>query len=157
MTHTTKVLGGLFLVSLLSLHAADTYPLIATNATWRFRKGLGEASTPDLGAWRTNGFNDTEFTAAAAPFTYGENYAYGTLLNDMINGYGCIFLRQTFEITNLSQVAALRLGAKVDDGFVVWINGSEARRVNMSGQSGDPVFVTTLSTGAPSEPVPCVF
>jgi hypothetical protein len=155
MTHTAKVLGALFLCSLLNIDSAQAYSLFPTNATWRYLKGFNEASSPDIGAWRTNGFADTSFTDGPAPFTYGEGYTYGTLLNDMINSYTCVFLRRTFLVTNKTTVAALRFGAKVDDGFVVWINGTEVQRVNMGGSAGDPVTITTLAGGA-TEPVPFV-
>lgn len=140
----------------VSLSAATSFDLISTNAAWRLFKGRTEASTPDLGAWRTNGFNDATFTNAQAPFTYGEGYTNGTVLSDMLNSYGCIFLRGTFVVTNTATLAGLRLGAKVDDGFVAWVNGVEAQRMNMNEPAGSPVTITNLAVNA-TEPVPFVF
>ena len=154
MTRTKLTLVALLLACANLLEAAETFPIFSTNATWRLFKGRAEASTPDITAWRSNTFNDATFTNAAAPFSYGENYGYGTDMSDMLNSYTCFFLRRTFEITNKAAIAALEMVAKVDDGFVVWINGAEQRRVNMSGATGDPVTTNTLSTGAPAEPVP---
>jgi hypothetical protein len=130
--------------------------IFSTNSVWRFLEGRTEASTPDTTAWRRADFEDVTFTNAPAPFTYGENYAYGTLLSNMINQYSCIFLRRSFEITNPAEVAALRLGAKVDDGFVAWINGVEVQRVNMPLPAGSPVTLSNLANNA-TEPVPFVF
>ncbi|HEY0549299.1 MAG TPA: CotH kinase family protein, partial [Verrucomicrobiae bacterium] len=157
MTRTKLALVAFLFVCSGVLRAAETFPIFSTNATWRLFKGRAEASTPDITTWRSNSFNDVAFVNAAAPFTYGEaGYGYGTDMTDMLNGYNCFFLRRTFEITNKAQIAALEMVAKVDDGFVVWINGAEQRRVNMAGATGDPVTTNTLSTGAPSEPVPYV-
>src|SRR5206468_8994239 len=59
---------------------------------------------------------------------------------------------KTFVITNAAEIAGLRLGALVDDGFVAWINGAEVLRVNLAGAPGDPVSVTTLAVNA-AEPI----
>ncbi len=156
MTQTAPAIVAILLAFSGVLHAAETFPIFSTNATWRLFKGRAEASTPNITSWRSNTFNDAAFTNAAAPFSYGESYGYGTDMSDMVNNYRCFFLRRTFEITNKAQIAALEMVAKVDDGFVVWINGAEQRRVNMPGVTGDPVTTNTLSTGAPVEPVPYV-
>ncbi len=156
MTRTAFALVVFLLASSATLHAAEVVPIFSTNATWRLFKGRDEASLPDITTWRSNTFNDVSFIDAAAPFTYGEGYGYGTDMSDMQNGYRCFFLRRTFQVTNAALFAAMQFNAKVDDGFVVWINGAELRRVNMSGVTGDPVTTNTLSTGAPSEPVPYV-
>jgi hypothetical protein len=156
MTHSAIALTALLLASPFLVPAAEVVPLISTNANWRMFKGRTEASAP-VSAWREIGFNDAAFTNTPAPFTYGEGYLYGTVMSDMLNQYSCFFLRRTFEVTNSAAIAALRFGAKVDDGYVVWINGTELLRENMAGVAGDPVSIATLSTGAPSEPVPFTF
>ena len=58
-------------------------------------------------------------------------------------------------MTNATQIAALEFNANVDDGFVAWINGREVRRVNVTGNTDDPVTINTLAGGA-TEPVPFV-
>jgi hypothetical protein len=155
MTHAIRALCALLLVSSF-VHAADTFSLFGTNATWRFRKGQTEASAPDPGAWRGQSFADSGFTDSAAPFSYGEGLNYGTVLTDMQNSYSCLFLRKQFTITNLAEIGALRLGAKVDDGFVAWVNGVEVLRVNFAGEPGSDVYATNLAANA-TEPVPFVF
>jgi hypothetical protein len=70
----------------------------------------------------------------------------------MQNVYGCLFLRKTFVITNVSQIASLQFGAIVDDGFVAWINGTEVHRVSMREPAGSPVTISTLAINA-AEPV----
>ncbi len=125
--------------------------LIPTGSTWHWRPGTTEASAP-VTAWRDPGFDDKEFTSAPAPFWYGDVLPGGTAITGMQNVYGCLFLRKTFVVSRPSEIAALRLGALVDDGFVAWINGTEVLRVGMPGESGTAVTTSTLANNA-VEPV----
>src|SRR5687767_10609300 len=81
-------------------------------ASWRWRAGTTEASEP-ISAWREANFNDAEFATGAAPFWYGDAYPGGTVITGMQNVYGCVFLRKTFVITNVAEVASLQFGAIV--------------------------------------------
>ncbi len=116
--------------------------LVATNSTWRYFKGTAEASTP-TNAWRELAFDDSAWLTGAAPFHYGtnavggdDNLTNGTLLTDMRSGYTCVFLRQTFVITDTNRLLGLRLNLWFDDGFAVWINGQLPRApVNLSGRA----------------------
>src|SRR4051794_110704 len=150
MTRTKLALMALLFVCSGILQATETIPIFSTNATWRLFKGTAEASSPDITLWRTNTFVDSSFTDAAAPFWYDttgdtSTRAGGTTLGDMINSYSCIFLRKQFVLTNATQIAALEFNANVDDGFVAWINGREVRRVNVAGNTDDPVTINTLA------------
>jgi hypothetical protein len=142
----------LALLSLLTLLAPlPGAVLFDRGATWRWRPGTIEASSP-IEAWRSLNFNDAQFTTAPAPFWYGDVLPGGTRITGMQNVHLCIFLRKTFVITNTAEVASLHLGALVDDGFVAWINGTEVQRVNMPGATGGPVTISTLANNA-LEPV----
>ena len=117
--------------------------LISTGSTWRYHKGTNEASTP-TSLWRTNNFlsfNDTNWPAGVAPFHYGtntiggdDNVFTGTVLSDMKNLYRCVFLRNTFLVTNVSQIQRLQFNYTYDDGYIAWINGIEVSRAAVSGQ-----------------------
>jgi hypothetical protein len=97
-------------------------------------------------------FKDTQFVSAPAPFWFGDVLPGGTQITGMQNVYGSIFLRRSFVVSNPSDVASLRMGALVDDGFVAWINGSEVLRVNVPGSPGDAVGLSSLADNA-AEPV----
>src|SRR6188508_188177 len=81
--------------------------LFERGAEWQWRAGTSEASMP-VTAWREVGFNDAEFTLAPAPFWYGDVYPGGTQISGMQNVYGSMFLRKTFVITNVSEIASLQ-------------------------------------------------
>ena len=131
-------------------NAADIF---ITNSVWRFRAGASEASSP-ASAWRAVGFNDVSggFTNAPAPFWYGDVFPGGTHLTNMQSLYSCIFLRKSFVVTNVTEIASLQFGAIVDDGFIAWINGTEVLRTNLA--AGDPTYQTLAFSAA--EPVPFV-
>src|SRR5262245_7563486 len=120
------------------------------NASWRYVKGFEEASSPDPTAWRASGFDDRTWASGAAPFFYGETLD-GTSLPDMRGAYTCVFLRRTFVIDNPADVAALRLQALSDDGFVAWINGQPVIRFNVP--DGEIPFDGT-ALGTFPEPLP---
>jgi hypothetical protein len=145
--------------AVLALEASGAVLVQRSAPGWRWRPGTNEASAP-VTAWRTLGFDDSQFTTAPAPFWFdtanppdSSTLVGGTQITGMANVYTSLFLRVTFMVTNTAEVAYLRLGALVDDGFVAWINGTEVQRVNMIGPAGDPVSITTLASN-PTEPVP---
>ena len=89
--------------------------LVTPDSTWRFFKGYSEASTPDTTAWRQLGFDDSAWVTSQAAFYYdnqpGSSTAYtgNTVLTDMFGNYTCIFLRQTFVVTNVYDAAEYAL------------------------------------------------
>ena len=131
--------------------------LVAPNSSWRFFKGYAEASTPDATAWRQLGFDDSAWATGQAAFYYenqpGSSTAYtgNTVLTDMFGHYTCIFLRQTFVVTNIYDLSALQVAGLSDDGFIAWINGQEVARFNMPAGN---VAYNGKSSPALSEPVP---
>jgi hypothetical protein len=157
------LLGFLLSVLALSSHSQN---LITTNSTWEYFKGASEASSP-ASAWRNLEFNEVSWLTGQAPFYYendpgsGTAYTGNTDLTDMYGGYTCIFMRQTFVVTNVSRIGELQLQALSDDGFIAWINGVEVARFNMplgdipydgtsSPALGEPVPVQTYSLDTPS-------
>ena len=117
----------------------DTAVKIANGASWRYRKGTAEASAP-AGAWRAPGYDDSGWATGATLLGYGDgNHTYATTLSDMYGNYASVFMRRTFTIDEPAAISELVLDVLFDDAFILWINGREAARVNMSGAPGDPV------------------
>ena len=107
---------GLAALSSTQLCAQDVFLLNTNNPSWTWRKGTSEASAP-VSTWRATNYNEAGFTAAPAPFYYGDLLTGGTLITDMINSYSSIFLRKTFVVTNANDFTALKLGYRCDDGW----------------------------------------
>ena len=131
------------LLCTFSLRAAETV-LVPAEADWRYLSGSEEASSPDPGAWRLPGFDDTGWTAAAAAIGYGEPFVVTDLSEldpPMRRNYTGIFLRKSFEVVSLASLESYTFSSLYDDGFIAWINGVEVLRVNMPGEAGDPISI----------------
>ena len=117
-----------------SAQPAGTSPgtlLINSGQVWRYVKGTNEASTPTT-LWRQQGFDDSSWLNGTLPIGYDSGGpAIATMLSDMNGGYTSVFLRKTFVASNLTAVSALQLEALYDDGFKLFINGSNVYNASM--------------------------
>ena len=125
-------LGGSWRASGMSAGQPQTgVTILNSGSTWKYVKGTNEASAPPT-AWRQLGFDDAIWPAGALPIGYDPSLPMGTSLSDMSGAYISVFLRQRFVVTNLAQLSALSLEAMYDDGFKVFINGSNVMNANIS-------------------------
>ena len=124
-------LGGNWRASVAGNPAQQSRTLIPDHASWKYFKGLTEASAP-TSAWRVLTFDDSGWPTGAAPIGYDPSLAMGTSLNDMRSNYTTVFFRAKFVVTNRAEIASLNLDALYDDGFKVWINGTNVLNVNIS-------------------------
>ncbi|MDA0812826.1 MAG: lamin tail domain-containing protein, partial [Verrucomicrobia bacterium] len=90
---------------------------------WKYQKGATEPSNP-IAAWRAQGFDDSLWSTGDSPFRYGDGNG-GTVLSDMRNSYSTLYLRRTFNVSDVALVSRLTMEIDYDDGFTVWINGTE--------------------------------
>src|ERR1043166_6801887 len=124
-------LGGSWRASVSdAAHQTTNVVLVQSNSVWKYFKGRSEASTPTT-AWRQLNFNDSSWSIGVAPIGYGENFV-ATPLNDMRSNYTTVFFRKTFVVQDPSTVSNLVLQALYDDGFKLWINGSNVLNPNIS-------------------------
>ncbi|MFP6874296.1 MAG: hypothetical protein VCA55_12410 [Verrucomicrobiales bacterium] len=108
-------------------YAATNY-LQAADSSWRYRRGTSEPSNP-VDAWRKPVFaEDGSWFTGQSPIGYGDGDD-NTLLSDMRNAYSTVYLRHEFNIQAGSIPARLTLRVYVDDGAIVWINGTEVARL----------------------------
>jgi hypothetical protein len=112
----------LWLLAFLSVLPCMGGVLVPPNSTWRFFKGYSEASSPDATAWRQLGFDDSAWAAGPAAFYYENNpgsataYTGNAVLSDMFGHYTCLFLRQTFVVSNVYDLAAMQIAALSEIG-----------------------------------------
>jgi len=110
--------------------------LVARASATRYFKGTQEASAPDTAAWRQPGFNDAAWLSGTTPIFYetGSGYTGGTdLTGDMPGNYSSVYVRTTFNLSDLAAIGRLELELEADDGAIVWINGVEVERLGMAG------------------------
>ena len=123
--------------------------LIKRTDNWKYYD-KGEAAS----GWKNANFDDSKWTSGNAPLGYAMSGISTTI------GYGpnasqkyiTTYFRKTITLNSApSAKDAFMLDYEVDDGFVIYVNGTEAARVNM--RSGTISFDTTSQTYADSTPM----
>ena len=116
---------------------------IAPGSSWRWytdAPGLGASDIVQGHAayaitnWKHPNFVDTAWTLSAGQFGYGEGdettiIPYGA---DVNNKWRTCYFRTEFTVTNAAQATSLTLNLKRDDGAIIYFNGREAARSNMT-------------------------
>ena len=103
--------------------------------------------------WTGITFSDGSWKSGAAPLGYKmegvkTTVSYGS---DSNNKYPTTYFRRLFNLTAVNENDFFVLNYKVDDGFVLYVNGTEATRVNMPG--GTISFNSFSSSYAEDEPL----
>ena len=115
--------------------------------TWSF---WDQGSLDDTD-WKTCPVSD--WNRGTAPLGYGKSSIATTISygSDSSQKYPTYYFRQAFMLDDEpTNIASLTLNFTADDGFVVYINGTEACRYLMP--DGEPTFTTYATTYAPSNP-----
>jgi acid phosphatase type 7 len=114
--------------------------LVAAGSNWKY---LDNGSDQGI-SWKNNGFNDISWPAGNAELGYGDGdettvVGYG---GNSSNKYITTYFRKSFN--SASTFSSYLLKVRRDDGVVVYINGNEVFRDNLSGT----VTYNTLSSAA---------
>lgn len=81
--------------------------------------------------WTASDFDNTGWGIGSTPIGYGET----NIVSSVPTGTQSVFMRTTFSIDDVSDVAQMVLHMDFDDGFIAYINGTEVARSNMSNDS----------------------
>jgi hypothetical protein len=128
-------------------HAATLFP---AGSDWKYFVGTQEASAPDPTAWRQPGFNDSNWPTGTTPIGYGPAGIVTNLGRSQDAGYLTFYLRKEFHVANPFDFVSLELPVRIDDGYVVWLNGVEVGRYNVP--DGELAYDSTSVTFT-SDPV----
>lgn len=109
---------------------ASTVPLIGEHADWKF---LDDGSNQGIG-WYQDTYDDSSWFQGVGQFGYGDGdeqtvVSYGP---DPDHKYVTTYFRKTFEVPDASRIVGLTLNLLRDDGAVVYLNGREVARSNMT-------------------------
>ena len=115
---------SLLMVSTLSARSQINFPF---HSEYTYLKGKDAAGLPS--EWKDPAFDDSAWQHGSAPFRYGDG-AYGVELTDMPNNYTTVYLRSSFYCSSPDRLIDVVFTVDYDDGFIVWVNGSEALRSN---------------------------
>lgn len=136
--------GALSPAALPYVASQQTDTLIAPGSVWRFSDVganllgsdivFGHASY-DATNWKHPSFNTESplWGTGAAELGYGDapvtTVSFGT---NAAAKHVTTYFRRTFTVTDLAQISAITLRVKRDDGAIIYINGREAGRPNMT-------------------------
>ncbi|MGB0176013.1 MAG: alkaline phosphatase PhoX, partial [Owenweeksia sp.] len=119
-----------------------TFP-IAAGSSWKF-----DDSGTDLHAtnWTALGYNDSTWSYGNGILGYGDGNET-TLLDfggNSASKHPTYYLRHTFDVPDASIYDSLVFDVLRDDGVIVYVNGTEAFRMNMP--AGTPAYSTLASS-----------
>ncbi|MFZ5940914.1 MAG: CotH kinase family protein [Bacteroidota bacterium] len=95
---------------------------------------MPDGSTPST--WIQPGFDDAAWIAGSGGVGYGDG-------DDLIvtdDSIVSVYIRQTFQVSDLSIISSLLIEADVDDGFVAYLNGTEVARYNLGTSGVQPAW-----------------
>jgi hypothetical protein len=114
--------------------------LVQTGSTWKY---FDQGSLNNTN-WKNNSYNDNSWASGPSELGYGDGDE-ATLVGfggNSSNKYITTYFRRNFDLT---QAVALACSVKIDDGVVVYLNGSEVFRNNMP--AGNISFSTLALNG----------
>ncbi len=114
---------------------------VASGAIWKYwDKGPGIAAS-----WKDSAFDDSSWPSGKSKLGYGEGNEATTIGfgPDSANKYVTTFFRSKFTVARAADVKAVTARLVRDDGAVIYLNGKEAYRNNMT---LDQVLYETWST-----------
>ena len=93
---------------------------------------VGTNPPPDN--WNQLNFDTSDWSAGQGGFGYADGDD-----NTVISNTLSVFFRKSFNVVALEEISSLAIHADYDDGFVVYINGTEVLRSANMGESGSQV------------------
>ncbi|MEX5299346.1 fibrinogen-like YCDxxxxGGGW domain-containing protein [Kocuria sp. CPCC 205292] len=129
-----------------------TSTLIAAGATWKYHHSRDVSPGAD---WTSTGFDDSAWKQGSAVLGWGDSSVKTTLVADGTRPIVTQF-RRTVDVADATKVAKLTLTTRADDGVVLFVNGKEVVRSNVTDGSltDDPYATAPRRTAtAVAEPV----
>ena len=121
--------------------------LVRIGDSWRYWKGISEASIPSE-LWRQAGFDDSSWTSGQSGFAAG-GIPEATAFLDMPGNFTSVCFRKTFAIADPAAIKWLILRIEYSDGFVAYLNGTEVARRGLGGAPGVTVPLNAVAAFHP--------
>lgn len=126
---TSFILWMSFLGVLCSQNVDHWETVVYNNDSWKYRIGSSEPPAD----WNTNAFNDSAWLSGPGGIGYGDGDD-----NTVISSTISVYVRRSFELSQVSKLEHFLLHADYDDAFVAYLNGVEIAR-RFIGQTGDVI------------------
>jgi hypothetical protein len=136
----TLLTGYLLMMLPCSMYSQTT--IVSYGSTWSYLDNGSNQGT----AWRAVGFNDASWATGSGELGYGDGdettvVSYGPSSSSK---YITTYFRKKVTIANPSSFANFTINVLRDDAFVVYVNGTEAGRNNIT--TGTVSYTTTASS-----------
>ncbi len=119
--------------------------IVPTGSNWNYRYDANGAPT----GWTRVGFDDSSWSTGAAPIGWGQASLGTSLTTGASPKPLTSFYRKTFQVADMTRVVKLDLSTRADDGIVLYVNGTEVRRVNVDpGPDGVGVYANLAVSAA---------
>jgi hypothetical protein len=138
----TKAISLLFLMTIITAESYSQTVIVPNKSSWKYFTG---SSSPGA-TWKNPAFIDGGWASGIGELGYGDGdesttVSYGPSSSSK---YITTYFRKTVNIANPAVYSNFLMNITYDDGFVVYVNGTEAGRANMP--AGLPVHSTTASS-----------
>jgi hypothetical protein len=119
--------------------------VINNNSSWRYFDANSRPAN-----WQTTAFDDGVWRIGYGELGFGEGDE-STVINGGPDGgrYTTTYFRKTFTVTDSAAFPSYSINVKRDDGFVLYLNGTEIGRNNMP--AGNPAHGTFASSNVEEE------
>lgn len=125
--------------------------LISYGTMWKY---FATNSSTDPGAgWAATNFNEAIWDTGAAPLGYGVPDETTTLLSygsDAANKIPAYYFRKKFVVVDPASIGLVTLKTRVDDGCVIYINGTEVPGARYLMTNGAITYQTFATNAAPN-------
>ena len=108
----------------------DIRPIIRKGSDWQYLAGGHPA-----GNWTQPDFDDGSWDVSAAGFGYSDDDD-NTVLKGMRGRYSVVYIRKSFEVSEIENIRELGLMINCDDAFIAYLNGKEVVRAGVGRGSG---------------------
>lgn len=118
-----------------------------TGSTWNYY----DKGSLDGESWTATSYNGTNWSSGTAIIGYDYNNQHPDIVTETEGNRSCYYFRKSFTLTSTPSASdEFTLDYIIDDGMIVYVNGTEAGRYNMP--SGNVGYSTVASTYAHNNP-----
>lgn len=119
--------------------SGQTITLLDQKSMWKYF----EATQEPPSTWNQNGFNDASWISGQTSIGFADDDD-NTVID--MTGETSLYLRNTFTVADTADIGTLKLHVYVDDGCIIYINGTEAARLYCSAGDKDYDDITDSTT-----------
>ena len=125
-----------------------TVPVFAAASTWKY----SEDGAKPAADWYAVGYNDSAWKTGAGRLGFAGSGTFGTTLNRYVNGVSgtqvtTYYFRKNFTMpSGAEKLTKLKASLDCDDGYIVYINGVEVKRDQVSSDDYS-AFATATNLG----------